>query len=223
GAAGLLQRTGEQFHWESRGYRDFEAFLGELASRKRKQIRRERASVADAGIEVQAYSGEQLLPEHWDAMFKFYMDTGSRKWGTPYLNRKFFHLLHERMRDRCVLFLARRAGKLIAGALNLRGADTLYGRYWGAIEHHDCLHFELCYYQAIDYAIRQGLARVEAGAQGEHKLARGYLPKTTYSAHWIADPNFRRAVANFLEHERREVADEIRLQELHSPFRNETE
>ncbi|MCW5750460.1 MAG: N-acetyltransferase [Alphaproteobacteria bacterium] len=223
GAAGFLQRTGEQFHFESRGYATFEDFLADLASRKRKQVRRERREVTEAGIVIEVCEGRELTEAHWDAMFAFYMDTGSRKWGRPYLNRRFFSLLHERMAEHCVLILARRAGRIIAGALNLRGADTLYGRYWGCIEHHPCLHFELCYYQAIEYALARGLTRVEAGAQGEHKLARGYLPTATYSAHWIADPRLREAIERYLVREREHVAEEIGYFASHAPFRRETD
>lgn len=222
GAAGLLQRTGEQFHFENRGYGSFEDFLADLTSRKRKDLRKERQAAIENGIAIDVLSGDEIEERHWDAMFRFYMDTGGRKWGRPYLNRRFFSLLGERMADRVVLFLARRDGKYIAGALNLKGSDTLYGRYWGCIEEHRFLHFELCYYRAIDYAIDHRLARVEAGAQGPHKLARGYLPKATYSVHWVRDANFRRAVENFLTQERAQVAREIEyLEENHSPFRHE--
>lgn len=222
GAAGLLQRTGEQFHFENRGYASFDDFLADLNSRKRKDLRKEREAAIENGIAIDVLSGREIEERHWDAMFRFYMDTGSRKWGRPYLNRRFFSLLGERMADRVVLILARRDGRYIAGALNLKGADTLYGRYWGCTEEHRFLHFELCYYQAIDYAIAHGLARVEAGAQGPHKLARGYLPKTTYSVHWVRDAGFRRAVENFLTQERTQVAREIEyLEEHHSPFRHE--
>ena len=207
GAAGLLQRTDQQFHWHNQGYRTFEDFLAGLASRKRKTVRKERATALAPGLAIEHVLGRDITEAHWDAFFKFYTDTGSRKWGSPYLNRKFFSLLGAAMRERCLLVLAKRGGRYIAGALNLIGGDTLYGRYWGAIEHHACLHFEVCYYQAIEYAIAHGLKRVEAGAQGEHKLARGYLPATTYSVHWIADPSLKRAVAKYLEGERRYVAE----------------
>ncbi len=217
--AGFLQRTGEQFHWENRGYADFDAFLADLSSRKRKAIRKERREALADGIEVLRLTGGDLEPEHWDAFYAFYMDTGGRKWGRPYLNRAFFQQLHETMADRVMLVMARREGRWIAGALNLIGGTALYGRNWGCIEHHRFLHFECCYYQAIEFAIERGLARVEAGAQGEHKLARGYLPKTTYSTHWIADPGFRQAVAEFLQQERRHVDQEIAWLSQHSPFR----
>jgi predicted N-acyltransferase len=199
---GFLQRTDQQFHWENAGYASFEAFLEALAARKRKAIRRERREALSAGIEVKWVTGSDITEEVWDAFFAFYMDTGSRKWGRPYLTRSFYSLAGERMRDRIVLMMARRAGRWIAGAINFIGSDTLFGRHWGAIEHHPFLHFEICYYQAIDYAIQHGMARVEAGAQGEHKLARGYLPATTYSNHYIADPALRRAIADYLKRER---------------------
>jgi len=201
-ARGFLQRTDQQFHWENDGYTDFDDFLGRLASRKRKAIRRERKDAIAPGIEMHCLTGADLTEEAWDAFFAFYMETGSRKWGRPYLTRKFFSLAAQTMADRILLVMAKRAGRWIAGAINFLGADTIYGRNWGAIEHHPFLHFEVCYYQAIDYAIRHGFKRVEAGAQGEHKLARGYLPSTTYSAHFIANPALRRAVADYLKRER---------------------
>ena len=204
---GYLARTGLQFHWHNQGYATFDDFLGTLSSRKRKAVRRERAEALSNGIEIEHVTGRDITEAHWDAMFAFYVDTGNRKWGQPYLNRKFFSLLGAAMPERCLLILARREGRTIAGALNMIGGDCLYGRYWGAIEHHAHLHFEVCYYQAIDYAIRHGLARVEAGAQGEHKLARGYLPVTTYSAHWIADPGLRKAVERYLKQERAMIAE----------------
>lgn len=218
---GLLHRTGEQFHWFNEGYADFDAFLAALSSRKRKAIRKERREALANGIEVEEVTGDALSEDHWDAFYAFYMDTGSRKWGRPYLNRRFFSLLGERLGDRVVLMLAKREGRYIAGALNLAGTRALYGRYWGCVEDHRFLHFELCYYRAIDWAIRHGLQRVEAGAQGPHKLARGYLPVTTHSVHWIADPGFRRAVAEYLEHERREVEREMDYLGELSPFRKD--
>ena len=184
-------------------------------------MKKERREAVAAGIEIFALSGPDLTEEHWDAFFEFYMDTGSRKWGQPYLTRDFFTRLHASMADKVVLIMARRDGRWIAGALNLRGSDTLFGRNWGCIEQHPYLHFEICYYQAIDYAIAHGLQRVEAGAQGEHKLARGYLPVPTYSAHWIADPAFRRAVADFLKRERQHIEADIAAYTEHSPFRKE--
>lgn len=221
GEAGYLLRTSEQFHWDNANYTTFDDFLEQLSSRKRKQIKRERREAQTAGLTLEVHTGDDLREEHWDAMYRFYVDTGSRKWGTPYLNRQFFNLLHERMQDRIVLMLAKRNNQYIAGALNFLGSDTLYGRYWGCTEHHPYLHFELCYYQAIDYAITHRLARIEAGAQGEHKLARGYLPCLTYSAHWIADPGFARAISNYLQHERTAVMEGIEALAEHSPFRNE--
>jgi len=221
GRLGLLRRTHQQFHWRNDGYGTFDDFLASLASRKRKTIRRERAKAVAPGIEIVRLRGSDIREEHWDAFFRFYMDTGARKWGTPYLNRAFFSLLGEALADNILLILCRRAGRTIAGALNLIGGAALYGRYWGAIEHHDCLHFEACYYQAIEFAIAEGLSRVEAGAQGEHKLARGYLPETTYSVHYIVDPGLRAAVADFLEHERRHVELERELLGEYSPFRKE--
>jgi len=221
GGMGLLLRTDQQFHWYNRGYGSFEDFLADLASRKRKTIRKERREAVESGVEVVTLQGGDLRAEHWDAFFGFYMDTGGRKWGRPYLNRRFFHLLGERLGERVVLVLCRRHGQWIAGALNLLGGDTLYGRYWGCTEEHRFLHFEACYYRAIDYAIAHGLARVEAGAQGPHKIARGYLPTPTYSAHWIADPGFARAVARYLEEERRAVEREIEGLSEYAPFRKD--
>jgi predicted N-acyltransferase len=202
GERSFLQRTDQQFHWENAGYANFDEFLTALSSRKRKTIRRERKDALSPGIEVAWLTGSDLTEAIWDAFFAFYMDTGSRKWGRPYLTRAFFSIVSESMRDRILLVMAKRAGRWVAGAINFIGADTLYGRNWGAVEHHPFLHFELCYYQAIDYAIAHKLKRVEAGAQGEHKLARGYLPHTTYSAHFIANPALRRAVAEYLARER---------------------
>ncbi|PTD17760.1 GNAT family N-acetyltransferase [Sphingomonas fennica] len=217
-AAGWLIRSDRQFHWANQGYGCFDDFLGALASRKRKAIRKERAA-AVAGLDIVHLSGGDLTEAHWDAFWAFYQDTGARKWGRPYLTRAFFSALGERMADRVLLMLALRDGRPIAGALNLIGGDTLYGRYWGATEEVPFLHFELCYYQAIDAAIARGLARVEAGAQGEHKLARGYEPVATWSAHFIPDPGFRRAVADYLAAERRAVDDEIEMLAEMGPFR----
>jgi predicted N-acyltransferase len=218
---GLAARTGEQFHWTNRGYDSFDAYLGDLASRKRKAVRRERVEALAGGtIAIETFTGAAITPALWDAFFAFYMDTGGRKWGRPYLNRKFFQLLGERMADAVVLVIAFRGGAPIAGALNLQGGDCLYGRYWGCSETQRSLHFEVCYYQAIAYAIAHKLARVEAGAQGPHKLARGYLPARTHSAHWIADPTFRSAVKNYLIQERAQVEAEIAEVAEHSPFRH---
>jgi predicted N-acyltransferase len=214
---GYLHRLGCQYHWTNAGYGSFEDFLGTLSSRKRKTIRKERASVA--GIEIRALSGDDLTPDHWDAFFEFYMDTGSRKWGRPYLTRAFFEAIHQTMREKIVLVMAFRDGRPIAGALNLRGTDALYGRNWGCVEDVPNLHFECCYYQAIDYAIAHGLQRVEAGAQGEHKIQRGYLPVETHSAHWIADANFREAIADYLDRERRVMRNEMQELGTLSPFR----
>jgi predicted N-acyltransferase len=217
-AAGWLIRRGNQFHWQNQGYASFDDFLAALASRKRKAIRKERAQAVE-GLTIRHLSGSDLREAHWDAFWAFYQDTGSRKWGHPYLTRPFFSLLGETMADKVLLILAERGGRPIAGALNLIGADALYGRYWGCLDEVPFLHFELCYYQAIDAAITRGLARVEAGAQGEHKLARGYVPVPTWSAHYIPNPGFRRAVADYLERERRSVEhDQEFLAEL-APFR----
>jgi predicted N-acyltransferase len=205
GERGFLLRTDQQFHWHNKGYATFDDFLADLSSRKRKAIRRERKDALAPGIEVHWLTGSDLTESVWDAFFTFYMDTGSRKWGRPYLTRDFFSIVGAAMADRILLVMAKRNGRWIAGAINFLGRDAIYGRNWGAIEHHPFLHFELCYYQAIDYAIRHRLARVEAGAQGEHKLARGYLPSTTYSAHYIVNPALRRAIADYLARERRYV------------------
>lgn len=221
GAEGLLLRQNQQYHWLNNGYATFEDFLGALSSGRRKTIRRERRDAA-AGLEIVALTGGEITEAHWDAFYEFYMDTGSRKWGSPYLNRRFFSLLGERMADRVLLVMARRGGRWIAGAYNMIGGDCLYGRNWGCTEHVPFLHFELCYYQAIEWAITKGLARVEAGAQGQHKIARGYLPTAVYSAHYIADKGLRRAVDRYLEEERRHVQGEMDwLAEEYSPFRKE--
>lgn len=219
GEAGLLQRTGVQFHWENDNYADFDAFLATLSSRKRKQIKKERREALPEGLTIAALSGDEIKEHHWDAFFVFYQENGARKWGTPYLTRTFFSLLGERMGDQVVLVMAERDGRPIAGALNLVGDGTLYGRNWGCIEDHRFLHFEACYYQAIEYAIKHGLGRVEAGAQGPHKLARGYLPITTYSAHWITHPGLRDAIGQYLEREVNEVDWEIEALSKHSPYR----
>ena len=206
GEIGFLQRTDQQFHWENSGYGSFDEFLAALAARKRKTIRRERHDALANGISVHWLTGSDLTEDVWDNFFAFYMETGSRKWGRPYLTRPFFSLVGETMRDRILLVMAKRSGRWIAGAINFIGSHALFGRHWGAVEHHPFLHFELCYYQAIDYAIANKLSRVEAGAQGEHKIARGYMPTTTYSAHYIADPALRRAVADYLGRERAYIA-----------------
>lgn len=219
GEHGLMQRMGQQYHWENRGYGSFDDFLEALSSRKRKAIRKERRQVADAGVRLRALTGDDLRPEHWDAFYRFYRSTTDRKWGWDYLSRPFFELLHERLRDRVVLVLAEHDGEWVAGALNLLGREALYGRNWGCTSRFRFLHFEACYYQAIDFAIEHGLKRVEAGAQGQHKLQRGYLPVATYSAHWIADAGFRRAVADFLRRERQAVGEDIEVLMDYSPFR----
>lgn len=216
--AGWLLRSDIQFHWENRGYASFDDFLAALSSRKRKDIRKERAA-AQQGLEIRTLSGEEITTAHWDAFWAFYQDTGARKWGRPYLTREAFTLLGQRMGERIVLILAFEDGVPVAGALNFIGPDALYGRYWGALVERPFLHFELCYYQAIDVAIRLGLSRVEAGAQGGHKLARGYEPVPTWSAHYIADPGFRAAVAEFLERERAGVEQDRNYLAARAPFR----
>jgi hypothetical protein len=217
-AAGWLIRTDSQFHWQNRGYASFDDFLADLSSRRRKAIRKEREAAVQ-GLEIRHLTGPELTEDMWDAFWVFYQDTGARKWGRPYLTRRFFSLLGERMADRVLMVLALRDGQPIAGALNLIGADTLYGRYWGATEEVPYLHFELCYYQAIDAAIARGLQTVEAGAQGSHKLARGYVPVPTYSAHYIPDPGFRAAIADFLRRERAAVAREVEFLGELAPFK----
>jgi len=220
---GLLHRITQQYHWENRDYSDFEAFLADLSSRKRKTIRKERRTAREFGGEIVGLTGDAIRPEHWDAFWHFYQDTGARKWGTPYLTRAFFDIAQETLADDMLLVLALRDGRPVAGALNFIGRETLYGRYWGAIEHHACLHFEACYYQAIDYAIAHGLNSVEAGAQGEHKIARGYLPVETHSLHWLADQGFSRAVEDYLEAERAAVGEDIEVLTSYGPFRKVTE
>jgi predicted N-acyltransferase len=219
GSRGYLQRTHRQFHWTNDGYNSFDNFLAALSSRKRKTIRRERDDALANGITVACLSGSDLTESVWDAFFEFYMDTGSRKWGRPYLTRSFYSMIGDTMRDQIVLIMAKRDGRYIAGAINFIGSDTLFGRHWGCIEHHPFLHFEVCYYQAMQYAIEHKLARVEAGAGGSHKVTRGYMPITTYSAHYIADPRFRQAIADFLTHERVHVAAEIEDYAEAAPFR----
>lgn len=217
-AGGWGLRTDIQFHWFNRDYGSFDDFLGALSSRKRKDLRKERAAATE-GLTIRQLTGSDLREEHWDAFWVFYQDTGARKWGSPYLTREAFSLLSERMRERIVLILAYDGDRAIAGALNFVGQDALYGRYWGCTREVRFLHFELCYYQAIDIAIARGLSRVEAGAQGGHKLARGYEPVQTWSAHWIADPGFRAAVADFLERERAGVANDQFYLGSRTPFR----
>jgi predicted N-acyltransferase len=217
---GWLLRTGIQYHWYNRDYSDFDAFLGALTSRRRKVVRKERNAAQD-GLDFVALRGSEIRPTHWNAMWDFYQDTGARKWGHPYLTRSFFDLLGKAMGDRVLLMLALRGGTPIAGALNLIGADTLYGRYWGTSEEQPFLHFELCYYQAIEWAIAHGLKWAQAGAQGEHKLARGYEPVLTHSAHFIANPGFRQAVAQFLDGERVMIAQEMALLREDLPYRSD--
>ncbi len=216
---GFLIRNDQQFHWHNDGYKSFDDFLATLNSRHRKAIKRERREALAAGVTIHWLRGSEIDEAAWDAFFAFYMETGSRKWGRPYLTRKFFSLIGESMADDVVLVMARRNGSWIAGAINFIGSDTLFGRNWGAVEHHPFLHFEVCYYQAIDFAIQHGLKVVEAGAQGEHKLARGYLPQTTWSAHFIADPGLRRAIADYLKRERAYVAEANRELTEAGPFR----
>ena len=216
---GFLVRHGEQFHFLCDGFSQFDDFLAALASRKRKAIKRERRDALSDGVTIEWVTGSSIRPEHWDAFFAFYMDTGARKWGRPYLTRKFFTLVGEALAGRILLVMAKREGRYIAGAINFLGDDALYGRNWGAIEERPFLHFEVCYYQAIDFALSRKLKRVEAGAQGEHKLARGYRPVVTYSAHEFADPRLERAVADYLRHERAAVAQTIAHYESHAPFK----
>jgi len=221
GRHGFLQRTDQQFHWRNEGYTTFEDFLKSLASRKRKAIRKERSEAVAPGISFEWIRGKEITEAHWDAFFQFYMDTGSRKWGRPYLNRKAYSLLGASQSEDCLLVMAKRSGQYVAGALNLIGGDCLYGRYWGAIEHHPCLHFEVCYYQAIDFAIAHKLARVEAGAQGDHKLARGYLPTATFAAYWIENASFRRAISRYLSEERTYMEQQRAALAEYSPFRRD--
>lgn len=220
---GLAHRVTQQYHWANDNYSDFDAFLAALSSRKRKAIRKERRTAQAFGGEIVNLTGDAIQPEHWDAFWEFYQDTGARKWGTPYLTRRFFDIAQDVLRDDMLLVLALRGGRPVAGALNFVGRHTLYGRYWGAIEHHDCLHFELCYYQALDFAIANGLRSVEAGAQGDHKLARGYLPVETHSLHWVADQGFARAIDDYLDAERAAVGQDIEVLTDYGPFRKITE
>jgi predicted N-acyltransferase len=219
GEAGFLQRVGIQYHWENRGYQSFDEFLAGLASRKRKAIRRERREVAESGLHIRTLTGGDIRPLHWDAFYRFYLATSDKKWGPSYLTRDFFHKLGETMAERVVLVLAELGSEPVAGALNLMGGGVLYGRNWGSIGRFRFLHFEACYYQAIEFAIRHGLERVEAGAQGEHKIQRGYLPAETYSSHWIRDSGFRDAVADFLERERAGLRHEQLVLSGLAPFR----
>ena len=221
GKLGWLQRVDTQFHWHNADYGSFDHFLSELSSKKRKNIRRERRDAVLDGITIESITGSDLRERHWDAFYEFYVDTGYRKWGRPYLNREFFSLVSDLMPEQTLLILCKRDDKYIAGAINFIGDDAVFGRNWGCIEDHRFLHFETCYYQAIDFAIQNKLERVEAGAQGGHKIARGYLPQATYSAHYISEANFRHAVARFLEEEKQYVEHDIEYIERHSPFRND--
>ncbi|WP_295043477.1 GNAT family N-acetyltransferase [uncultured Paracoccus sp.] len=216
---GFLPRVTQQFHWLNRGYGSFDDFLGALSSRKRKDLRKERARAQAFGGTIRHLTGDDLKPHHWDAFWAFYQDTGSRKWGRPYLKRAFFDCLQQTMRDDILLVLAECDGRPVAGALNFLGPDAIYGRYWGCVEDHPFLHFELCYHQAIDAAIARGLSRVEAGAQGEHKLARGYEPVATHSLHWVGDEGFLRALADYLDRERDAMGQEIEALADFTPFR----
>ena len=219
--AGFLHRIGQQFHWANDGYRDFDDYLAALNSRKRKAVKKERREALAGGIEIESVTGRDLSERVWDAFYRLYLGTSDRKWGSAYLTRKFFSLIGERMPDNVVLFMAKRGADYIAGAFNILGQDTIYGRNWGAHREYRFLHFECCYYRAIEFAISRGLKRVEAGAQGPHKLQRGYLPVPTYSAHWLPDPGFRRAVAAFLAREREMVEQKIEHLAEFSPFRHE--
>jgi predicted N-acyltransferase len=221
--AGLLARLGQQYHWKNEGYGSFDDFLEALSSRKRKNIRKEREKANDAGVEILTLTGKEITSEHWDAFYRFYTSTSDRKWGQAYLERSFFDLLGESMGDAVVLMMGRQGKRWVCGAINLRSHDTLYGRNWGTIVDLPMLHFEVCYYRAIDFAIANKLAWVEAGAQGQHKIQRGYLPRATYSTHWIADSGLRGAVARFLEQERDAVEHDIEaLREL-GPFKRDNE
>jgi predicted N-acyltransferase len=220
--AGFLQRMGQQFHWTNDGFRDFDDFLAALNSRKRKAVKKERREALAPGLEIDVLTGADLKPCHWDAFYEFYLATSDRKWGSAYLNRRFFALIGERMPEKIVLIMARHGANYVAGAFNLLGTKTIYGRNWGSYGDYKFLHFECCYYQAIEFAIAHGLKRVEAGAQGPHKIQRGYLPVPTYSAHWIPDTGFRRAVAQFLAREREMVTKKIEhLADNYSPFRHD--
>jgi predicted N-acyltransferase len=217
---GLMHRITQQYHWHNNGYTDFDGFLADLSSRKRKAIRKERQTANAAGLEIKSLTGDDIQPAHWEAFWQFYQDTGARKWGTPYLTRAAFDAFHDTMRNDILLVLAYDGDTPIAGALNFIGRDALFGRYWGCTADYPCLHFELCYYRAIDWAIAQGLQKVEAGAQGDHKLARGYLPVPVHSLHWIANDGFARAVAEYLAAERNAVTEDIEVLTSYGPFRH---
>lgn len=217
---GFLQRTHSQFHWENRDYRSFSEFLDSLASKKRKNIKRERKGAIDSGVVIERITGKEILESHWDAFYKFYLDTANRKWGSAYLTREFFSMVGETMPEHILLIMCKKGGRYIAGAINFIGSECLYGRNWGCSEDYPYLHFEVCYYQAIDFAIENNLKRVEAGAQGAHKLARGYLPTHTYSSHWIANDSFSEAVSSYLDQERQHVDQEIDFVEKKGPFKD---
>jgi len=219
GQLGLLQRIGQQYHWQNRGYETFDDFLGDLTSRKRKTIRKERAAVVAHGLDIKTLTGTDITEAHWDAFYRFYRDTIDKKWGQNYLNRDFFSLLGERIGESIVLVMVESGGRPVAGALNIQGGDTLFGRNWGCDANFKFLHFETCYYQAIDYAIANGLKWVEAGAQGPHKVQRGYLPRPTYSAHWIADQELKAAIERFLVEERRDIEHDMQMLAARSPFK----
>jgi len=219
GQLGFLQRTHQQFHWLNDDYESFEDFLAALSAKKRKNIRRERRGAIENGIEIERLTGDTIGEHHWDAFYQFYVDTGNRKWGSPYLTREFFSMVGKSMSEDILLVMCKRDGRYVAGAINFIGSECLFGRNWGCVEHHPFLHFEVCYYQAIQFAIERGLKRVEAGAQGTHKLARGYLATHTYSAHWIVNESFSEAVRHFLDQERAHIDEEIDYMEEHSPFR----
>jgi uncharacterized protein len=219
GQMGLMHRVTQQYHWENDSYADFNGFLASLSSRKRKMLRKERDRAQCFGGQIVSLTGDQIEQWHWEYFWQFYQDTGARKWGTPYLTRRFFEIAQQTLRDDMLLVLAMRDGVPVAGALNFIGRQALYGRYWGCTEDHPCLHFELCYYQAMDFAIAHGLQRVEAGAQGEHKLARGYLPVPIHSLHWVADTGFADAIARYLVAERAAVEEDIEVLTAYGPFR----
>jgi predicted N-acyltransferase len=215
----MLGRVSQQFHWLNEGYGTFDDFLSALSSRKRKNIKKEREKANNFGGEIEVLSGTQIKKEHWSFFWEFYQDTGARKWGTPYLTRQFFDEIHETMRSKILLVLAKKEEKYIAGALNFIGSKTLFGRYWGCVEDYPFLHFEICYYRAIEFAINNGLKKVEAGAQGEHKLARGYVPTETFSLHWIGEERFSRAVQDYLISEKNAVRRDIEILTDFTPFK----
>lgn len=222
GDLGYLKRMDQQFHWQNQGYKNFDDFLATLTSRKRKTVRKERRQARDSGLTFKTLRGDDISEADWDRFFAFYLDTGSRKWGDPYLNRAFFSELGAKLSQTCVLTVASDGASDVAAALHIIGGGCLYGRYWGCTAYHPFLHFELCYYQAMDFAIEHGLHRAEAGAQGEHKLLRGYMPTPTYSAHWISDENLRAAIARHLQGERRDVRHSIDVLASYGPYKSGT-